>query len=157
MKDALVTMVYNKGFIVQDKTGAHVLCYVNAAPSVQTGDKVNVSGKIGVYSNVNQIASPAATVLSSGNTIPWPTLVQPTVAEVDAFTNAAPGYMFAKVTVKLDSNKNYEGKMDGGTTTVNIQYDNALTKPDKGATVTVTGYFYGYNNGKAYFYATARE
>lgn len=157
MKEALVTMVYNKGYIVQDKTGAHVLCYVNAAPAVQTGDKVNVSGKIGVYSNVNQIASPVAEVLSSGNTIPWPTLTEPTAAEVDAFTNAAPGYMFAKVKVNLDSGKNYEGKMDGGATTVNIQYDNALTKPAKGATVTLTGYFYGFNNGKAYFYATAAE
>jgi len=65
--------------------------------------------------------------------------------------------MFAKVTVKLDSSKNYEGKMEGGSVTVNIQYDNALTKPDKGATVTVTGYFYGFNNNKAYFYATLVE
>lgn len=157
MKDAIVTMVYAKGYLVQDKTGGHVLCYVNAAPSVQVGDKINVSGKISVYSNMNQIASPVAEVLSSGNTIAWPTLVQPTAAEVDTFTNASPGYCYAKVTVKLDSSKNYEGKMEGGSTTVNIQYDNALTKPDKGATVTLTGYFYGHNNTKAYFYATAAE
>ena len=157
MKDAIVTMVYGKGYLVQDKTLAHVLCYQNAAPSVQVGDKINVSGKVSKYSNMNQIASPVATVLSSGNTIAWPTLLQPTAAEVDAFTNANPGYCYAKLTVKLDSSKNYEGKMEGGSTTVNIQYDNALTKPANGATVTLTGYFYGHNNSKAYFYATAAE
>lgn len=157
MKDAIVTMVYNKGYMVQDKTGAHVLCYVNAAPSVLKGDKINVSGTISQYSNMNQIASPVAEVLSSDNAITWPALVEPTAAQVDAFSNTAPGYMYAKVTVKLDSGKNYEGKMDGGSVTVNIQYDNALTKPDKGATVTLTGYFYGHNNTKAYFYATAAE
>jgi hypothetical protein len=158
MKDAIVTMVYGKGFMVQDKTGSHVLVYPNAAPPVTAGDRIDVSGKVGVYSNMNQIANPIEVkVLSSGNTITWPTLSTPTAAEVDAFTNAAPGYMFAKVTVKLDSSKNYEGKMEGGSVTVNIQYDNALTKPDKGATVTVTGYFYGFNNNKAYFYATLVE
>ena len=157
MKDVIVTMVYGKGFMVQDKTGAHVLVYPNAAPSVQVGDRIDVSGKIAVYGNLNQIGKPVETkVLSSGNTIPWPTPATPSAAEVDAFTNDVPGYLYAKVTVQLDAGKNYEGKMDGGSTTVNIQYDNAITTPEKGATVTVAGYFYGHNN-KAYFYAVSAE
>jgi small nuclear ribonucleoprotein (snRNP)-like protein len=156
MKDAIVTLVYGKGFFVQDKTGGHVLCYQNAAPSVKVGDKVDVSGKVSVYSNINQVASPVATVLSSDNAITWPTLAEPTAAEVDAFSNSAPGYLYAKITVTLDSGKNYEGKMAGGSTTVNITYDNAVTKPEKGATVTLKGYFYGHYN-KAYFYACTAE
>ena len=156
MKDVIVTLVYNKGYFVQDKTGAHVLCYQNAAPTVKVGDKVDVTGKVSAYSNMNQIASPVATVLSSGNTITWPTLVEPTAAEVDAFSNTAPGYLYAKVTVQLNAGKNYEGKMAGGSTTVNITYDNAVTKPENGAVVTVTGYFYGHYN-KAYFYAVSAE
>lgn len=156
MKDAIVTLVYNKGFFVQDKTGGHVLCYQNAAPSVKVGDKVDVTGKISTYSNMNQVASPVATVLSSGNTITWPTLAEPTAAEVDAFSNSAPGYLYAKITVQLDETKNYEGKMPGGSTVVNITYDNAVTKPANGALTTVTGYFYGHYN-KAYFYAVSAE
>ena len=156
MKDAIVTLVYGKGYFVQDKTGAHVLCYQNAAPSVKVGDKVDVSGKVSVYSNINPGASPVATVLSSDNAITWPTLAEPTAAEVDAFSNSAPGYLYAKITVTLDSGKNYEGKMAGGSTTVNITYDNAVTKPEKGATVTLKGYFYGHYN-KAYFYACTAE
>ena len=46
--------------------------------------------------------------------------------------------------------------MAGGSTTVNITYDNAVTKPESGAVVTVTGYFYGHYN-KAYFYAVSAE
>ena len=157
MKDAIVTLVYGKGYFVQDKTGAHVLCYQNAAPSVKVGDKVDVSGKVSVYSNINQVASPVATVLSSGNTITWPTLAEPTAAEVDAFSNAAPGYLYAKITVQLDASKNYEGKMAGGTNVVNITYDNAVTKPAQGASVTLTGYFYGHYGTKAYFYAVSAE
>lgn len=156
MKDVIVTLVYNKGYFVQDKTGAHVLCYQNAAPSVQAGDRVDISGKVSVYSNINQVASPSATVLSSGNTVPWPTLAQPTAAEVDAFSNAQPGYLYAKLTVQLDEGKDYEGKMAGGTNTVNITYDTRVTKPAKGALTTVTGYFYGHYN-KAYFYAVSAE
>ena len=156
MKDAVVTLVYGKGFFVQDKTGGHVLCYQNATPGVKVGDKVDVSGKVSVYSNINQVASPVAPVLSSDNAITWPALAEPTAAEVDAFSNSAPGYLYAKITVALDSGKNYEGKMAGGSTTVNITYDNAVTKPEKGATVTLKGYFYGHYN-KAYFYACTAE
>ena len=157
MKDAVVTLVYNKGYFVQDKTGAHVLCYQNGAPSVQVGDKVDVSGKVSTYSNMNQVASPAATVLSSGNEITWPALAEPTAADVDAFSNTAPGYLYARITVNLDASKNYEGKMAGGSNTVNITYDTGVTKPANGATVTLTGYFYGHYNAKAYFYARSAE
>ena len=156
MKDAIVTLVYAKGYFVQDKTGAHVLCYQNAAPSVQPGDRVDVSGKVSVYSNINQVASPVATVLSSGNTPTFPTLATPTAAEVDAFSNTSPGYLYAKVTVQLADGKDYEGKMEGGSNTVNITYDTRVTKPAKGALTTVTGYFYGHYN-KAYFYALSAE
>ena len=133
-----------------------MLCYQNAAHSVKVGDKVDVTGKISTYSNMNQVASPVATVLSSGNTITWPTLAEPTAAEVDAFSNSAPGYLYAKITVQLDETKNYEGKMPGGSTVVNITYDNAVTKPANGSLTTVTGYFYGHYN-KAYFYAVSAE
>ena len=156
MKDAIVTLVYAKGFFVQDKKRAHVLCYQNAAPTVKVGDRVDVSGKVSVYSNINQIASPVATVLSSGNTPDFPTLAEPTAADVDAFSNSNPGYLYAKVTVQLDEGKDYEGKMAGGSTTVNITYDTSVTKPAKGALTTVTGYFYGHYN-KAYFYALSAE
>jgi len=157
VNDALVVLVYAKGFLMQDATGT-CLVYVNAAPTCKVGDKVKVLGKMGAYNGAPQVASPEVTVLSSGNTVDLGTPAEPTVAEVAALESKFE-VKYIKVAAKVSSSKKYEATVKDGTTLLSINYDNSVTQPNVNESVVLTGITYGYYSSakKVYLYATKCE
>ncbi|MEU2581482.1 endonuclease/exonuclease/phosphatase family protein [Streptomyces avermitilis] len=81
----------SKGFWIQDPTpddnpatSEGVLVFTSSAPKVAVGDSVTVSGTVSEYvpggattgnQSLTEITKPTVTVLSSGNTVPAPTVV----------------------------------------------------------------------------------
>jgi len=155
LTNVLVTMAYGKGFFVQDSTG-QVLVYLNAAHEYKIGDMVNVSGVASAYSNQAQVASPTVTLVSSGNDVKYPEPVVIDAEKAAEFSAENPGNVYAKMVVSLAADKDYEGVVKDGSTTVSINYENSLSKPEAGKTITVEGYVYGFYK-KCYFYAVKAE
>lgn len=154
VKDALVTMVYNKGFFATDGVGT-ILVYMSAAPAVAKGDKVDIDGVSSTYSNMVQFNRPTVTVKSKENPVSMPEPLIYTGTEVDAAA-AAPTNAYVIVTATMTSAT--AATVEGATATLSV---NAGTDPaislEQGKTYKLTGYVYGYYNGKVYLYADSAE
>jgi DNA/RNA endonuclease YhcR with UshA esterase domain len=153
VSDALVTMVYNKGFFAQDGTGT-ILVYMNAAPSVAKGDKVDINGVTSSYSNMVQFKQPAVSPKSSGNTVSL-TPVPYTGTEVNAAAqNATQAYVSLTATLTSAT----AATVEGAEATLSLT---AATNPavslTSGKKYNLTGYVYGYYNGKVYLYVDSAE
>ena len=153
VSDALVTMVYNKGFFAQDGTGT-ILVYMNAAPSVAKGDKVDINGVTSSYSNMVQFKQPAVSRKSSGNTVSL-TPVPYTGTEVDAAAqNATQAYVSLTATLTSATAATVEGAT--ATLSLTAATDPAVTLTS-GKKYNLTGYVYGYYKGKVYLYVDSAE
>ena len=81
LKDVLVTGVTTQSYVITDETGS-VLVFVKADPKVKVGDKVNVTGTTGEHNGLIQITAPTTTVVSSNNTVTYPTPLEFTETNV---------------------------------------------------------------------------
>ena len=82
---ATVVAVTAKGCVLSDGTN-HVYVYKNGAPGVAIGDIVNVTGKIGSYSNGKQIGSPTITKVSTGTPV-YGNITEITTQNYTTFSN----------------------------------------------------------------------
>ena len=160
VKDALVTMVYGKGFFATDGSGT-ILVFMNAAPAVAKGDKVDISGVTSIYSNMVQFNKPTVTVKSSGNAVALPDPVAYTGSEIDAAAAAATNaYVSLTATMSSATSGVVEGTAASVTLTVNPATDPAVTLA-KDKQYVLTGYIYGYytkdDKTQVYLYADSSE
>ena len=152
VENALVTLVYAKGFFVTDGTGT-ILVFTNDAPAVKKGDKVSISGQISTYSGMTQFNRPAVTVLSSNNNVSLSAVAWSKEEIDEASTDATCEYVslesaaFSSATsaVLKDAAGN-----NSATISMTAATDPAVTLA-KG-TFDVTGYVYGCYKDKVYMY-----
>ena len=115
LKDVLVTGVTLKSYVITDATGS-ILVFANADPKVKVGDKINVTGTTGKHNGLMQITTPTATVVSSGNTVTYPTPLELTEAKMKEDAPTVVTYVSFTGTVKKKGTYynifvgNYEGK-----------------------------------------------
>lgn len=81
LKDVLVVGVTAKSYVISDETGK-MLVYADADPKVKVGDKVNVAGTTKLHNGFMQITAPTTTVVSSNNTVAYPTPLEFTETNV---------------------------------------------------------------------------
>ena len=81
LKDVLVVGVTAKSYVISDETGK-MLVYADADPKVKVGDKVNVAGTTKLHNGFMQITTPTTTVVSSDNTVTYPTPLEFTETNV---------------------------------------------------------------------------
>lgn len=81
LKDVLVVGVTAKSYVISDETGK-MLVYADADPKVKVGDKVNVAGTTKLHNGFMQITAPTTTVVSSNNTVTYPTPLEFTETNV---------------------------------------------------------------------------
>ncbi len=81
LKDVLVVGVTAKSYVISDETGK-MLVYADADPKVKVGDKVNVAGTTKLHNGFMQITAPTTTVVSSDNTVTYPTPLEFTETNV---------------------------------------------------------------------------
>ena len=103
LKDVLVTGVTLKSYVITDATGS-ILVFANADPKVKVGDKINVTGTTGKHNGLMQITTPTATVVSSGNTVTYPTPLELTEAKMKEDAPTAVTYVSFTGTVKKKGN-----------------------------------------------------
>ena len=103
LKDVLVTGVTLKSYVITDATGS-ILVFANADPKVKVGDKINVTGTTGKHNGLMQITTPTATVVSSGNTVTYPTPLELTEAKMKEDAPTAVTYVSFTGTVKKNGN-----------------------------------------------------
>lgn len=157
VEDALVTMVYGKGFFITDGTGT-ILAYTNSKPSVKKGDKVTVSGQISTYSGMTQFNKPSVTVESSNNNVSLQAIEWAKEEVDEASTDPVCEYVsiasaeFSNATTAVV--KNAEGA-SSATISMTAATDPAVTLA--AGTFDVTGYIYGCHNGKVYMYVDSAE
>jgi hypothetical protein len=153
VQNALVTMVYNKGFFAQDETGT-ILVYMNGTPNVSKGDKVDINGAISLYSNMLQFNKPTLSVKSNGNTV---SLSATPYAASDVDAAAAKAICeYVSLTATLTSAT--AATVEGATATLSLY---AATDPavtlTSGKKYNLTGYIYGYYGTKVYMYVDSAE
>lgn len=103
LKDVLVTGVTLKSYVITDATGS-ILVFANADPKVKVGDKINVTGTTGKHNGLMQITTPTATVVSSGNAVPYPSPLELTEAKMKEDAPTAVTYVSFTGTVKKNGN-----------------------------------------------------
>lgn len=81
LKDVLVVGVTAKSYVISDETGK-MLVYADADPKVKVGDKVNVAGTTKLHNGFMQITAPTTTMVSSNNTVTYPTPLEFTETSV---------------------------------------------------------------------------
>lgn len=155
LKNALVTLVYAKGFFVQDATGTLLVYTGSTAPTVSKGDKVDVSGEASSYSGIMQLKNPTVSdAVSSGNAVTLSPVAW-TASEVNAAAETA-GLTYVKLTMTVA--KDDKATIEGVEHTV---YAYPATSPEVALTVgaqyEVTGYERGFYTNKSgatslYFY-----
>jgi len=80
----IVTALDTNGFFIQTPDGADdgdpdtsegIFVYTNSAPTVAVGDEVDVRGTVSEYYDFTEITSPTVGVVSTGNTVPAPVVL----------------------------------------------------------------------------------
>mgnify|MGYP000018292197 CR=1 FL=1 len=115
LKDVLVVGVTAKSYVISDETGK-MLVYADADPKVKVGDKVNVAGTTKLHNGFMQIITPTTTVVSSNNTVTYPTPLEFTETNV---TDAPKAVTYVSFTGTVKKNGTF----------YNI-YIGSVTKPD---------------------------
>ena len=95
IKDVLVTGVTTQSIVITDPTGS-ILVYAKADPKAKVGDKVNITGTTGKHNGLMQIESPAITVVSSGNTVSYPTPATIDASTISSFNSDVVSYVTFK-------------------------------------------------------------
>ena len=146
----IVAAIYEKGFILKDDTGA-VLVYENKMPEAKVGDKVTVTGEVGTYQSVKQVASPVVTVVSSGNSVEHPEPETIDGPAMDNYKGAKVAYV--KYTGILVKDGNFYNVNVPGASTVSGSISYPVQEIDSyiGKNVTVEGYYMNITNqGKSF-------
>lgn len=152
VENALVTMVYDKGFFVTDGTGT-ILVFTSTAPAVKKGDRVTLSGQISIYSGMTQFNRPAVTVLSSNNNVSLSAIAWAKEEIDEASADATCEYVSLEAAVFSSATSAVVKDASGNssaTISMTAATDPAVTLA-KG-TFDVTGYVYGCYNNKVYMY-----
>ena len=146
LKESTVVAVSAKSYLLTDGT-SYILAYKGDDPGLAVGDKVTVTGTIGAYRSVPQIASPVATKTGHDDSFAHPTATVMDGAAIDAYASMAAGttyIKYVKVEGELVKSGNYwnlavEGAYNGQGS---ISYPTAAMCPDSynGKNVTVYGY-----------------
>ena len=95
VKDVLVTGVTTQSIVITDPTGS-ILVFAKGDPGAKVGDKVNVTGTTGKHNGLMQIASPTITVVSSGNTVTYPTPTTIDASNVTSFSSSVVSFVTFK-------------------------------------------------------------
>ena len=137
-----------KGYVATDgKTAVYV--YTTSAPNVSVGDIVNFTGTKTTYFGLPEITDPATDIVSSGNTVPYPTPKDIT-STFDSYNADVAEYItFVGEPFKSENYTNF--KVEGAKT-----YNGSLSSPDNsvydnleiGSKYRLTGYFNTIHNGK---------
>lgn len=106
VNDVLVTGVTTQSIVITDPTGS-ILVYANANPGAKVGDKVNVSGTTGKHNGLMQIAFPTISVVSSGNTVTYPSPATIDADNITSFSSSVVSFVTFKGVPKKSSDGKY--------------------------------------------------
>lgn len=145
-EEVLVVAKYARGVMLA-QNGFYLLAFNNAGVDAAIGDIVTVSGKVGEYAGLKQIASPEVTVVSSGNEVVLP---EPKVLEtLDGYASEKVELIQYTGTLAVSGNY-YNVTVAGSTNVGSIQYPldaDALKALDK-KKIVATGFFTGITSSK---------
>lgn len=142
--DVIVSSVMKRGFFITDNTDI-LYVYLNNAPSVTQGQKVSVSGKIGVYAGNKQVTNdPAPAITASGTgsvTLRPVTYTGSDVAAAFVDNNAKYVKLVATASSTTIAKVDGSGDIELYIAT-NNRVDGVTISKDK--TYEITGYIYGH-------------
>ena len=146
--EVLVVAKYARGvMLAQD--GFYLLAFDNAGVNAAIGDIVTISGKVGEYAGLKQIASPVVELVSSDNEVVLP---EPKVLDgLDEYSSDKVELIQYSGTLAVSGNY-FNVKVDGSTRQGSIQYPldaDALKALDK-KPITATGFFTGITGSDKY-------
>lgn len=146
--EVLVVAKYARGIMLAEN-GSYLLAFNNDGVTGEIGDIVTVSGKVGEYAGLKQIASPEVTVISSDNEVVLP---EPKVLEtLDEYASDKVELIQYTGTLAVSGNY-FNVSVAGSTRKGSIQYPvdaEALKALDK-KPITATGFFTGITGGGSY-------
>ncbi len=146
--EVLVVAKYARGIMLAEN-GSYLLAFNNAGVTGEVGDIVTVSGKVGEYAGLKQIASPEVTVVSSDNEVVLP---EPKVLEtLDEYASDQVELIQFTGTLAVSGNY-FNVNVTGSTRKGSIQYPldaEELKALDK-KPITATGFFTGITGNGSY-------
>ena len=146
--EVLVVAKYARGIMLAEN-GSYLLAFNSDGVTGEVGDIVTVSGKVGEYAGLKQIASPEVTVVSSGNEVVLP--APKVIANLDDYASDKVELIQFTGTLAA-SDKYFNVSVTGSTRLGSIQYPldtDALKALDK-KPITATGFFTGITGGGNY-------
>lgn len=147
LENVLVYAKYKQGVMIGDGTG-FITVYKKEGLNAGIGDKLNVTGTVGEYGGLRQIASPELAKVSSGNEVAYPE-VKPITAAFDSYASDKPEYITFNGTLNVtqSGSSTYYNIIVAGALKRqgSIQYplDGAVPAGLNGKLVEVTGFFAG--------------
>ena len=160
VENAIVTIVYHSGYFINDGTGT-ILVYLGADPTVKPGDKLKVNGATSTYNGMLQFNKPDnVDVVSSGNAVSLPTPSAWTASNLSA-GEAVCEYVSLTATVTAVGSPAYKASsatVEGATNTISL-YPGFVPEVTvaKDKKYNMTGYIYGFDKGKYYYYIDKAE
>ena len=146
--EVLVVGKYARGVMLA-QNNFYLLAFDNAGVNAAIGDIVTVTGKVGEYAGLKQIASPEVTVISSDNEVVLP---DPKVLEgLDEYESDKIELIQYSGTLAVSGNY-FNVNVDGSTRQGSIQYPldtDAMKALDK-KPITATGFFTGITGSGKY-------
>ena len=140
-QEVLVVGKYARGIMLA-QNGTYLLAFDNGGVDGKVGDIVTVSGKVGVYAGLKQIANPVVEVISSDNEVVLP---DPKVLDgIDDYASDKVELIQYTGTLKISGNY-YNVDVAGSTRKGSIQYplDTEAMAALNNKGVTATGFFTG--------------
>ena len=148
--EGTVVAVTAKSFVLKDSTGM-MLVYLNAAPSVNVGDKVTVKGTTSVYGQGKQFGAGSEVTFVEAGSVGMQIATSLTAADVDAYAaveTVTIKYIEVTATLSINASKGYYNlTVDGATAMASISYPTdamkAVLAELDGKEISVEGYFIG--------------
>ena len=139
--EVLVVAKYARGIMLAEN-GSYLLAFNSDGVTGEVGDIVTVSGKVGEYAGLKQIASPEVTVVSSGNEVVLP--APKVIANLDDYASDKVELIQFTGTLAA-SDKYFNVNVNGSTRKGSIQYplDTDALKALDNKPITATGFFTG--------------
>lgn len=146
--EVLVVAKYARGIMLAEN-GSYLLAFNSDGVTGKIGDIVTVSGKVGEYAGLKQIASPEVTVVSSGNEVVLP--APKVIANLDDYASDKVELIQFTGTLAA-SDKYFNVNVTGSTRLGSIQYplDAEVLKALDKKPITATGFFTGITGGGNY-------
>lgn len=146
--EVLVVAKYARGIMLAEN-GSYLLAFNNNGVTGEIGEIVTVSGKVGEYAGLKQIASPEVTVVSSGNEVVLP--APKVIANLDDYASDKVELIQFTGTLAA-SDKYFNVNVTGSTRLGSIQYplDAEVLKALDKKPITATGFFTGITGGGNY-------